>query len=490
MQSLISKTFYFYCINQQIPLLLNVKGLNKGGMVKNVKCDDLDVILQNIPGALFLHNMDGDIVLVNDRTEEYTGYSKNELLKMNVSEIDPDSITRHDRQQIWESLQNRKVKYLKTRHKRKDGSTYNAEISITSIVYHEENVLLAVVHDTTERTNLEKELRDSEEKYRVLFENATLGIFTSTPEGRFLNVNTALANMLGYETPDEVIKNITNIAEQIYVKGEKRKDIVDKQKSTNTTQHYVNHYRKKNGEVWIANLYLRSLKSPQNGEIYYEGIVEDITEKEQDSQRIKKLLEEKEILLHEVHHRIKNNMNTMQSLLKLNASSVDEVKCKATLLDAASRINSMQILYDKLYRTDNYQNISTTEYLANLANDIKSNFPQRDNVKIESHIDDIAFSNTQIFYFGLIVNELITNSMKYAFKSNKQGRIFITILKNENIVTFIYKDTGCGYPADFTPTQNNSFGISLINMLANYFKGEYFIGNKEGGAEFNLTFEL
>lgn len=137
----------------------------------------------------------------------------------------------------------------------------------------------AVGRDITDRKRIEEELRESEEKYRTIFENAPLGLFRSTPEGQFIEVNRALAEMLGYDSPDSALKEIHSIAEQIYVNSEDRQPIVDRQSQSDAITNYHNRYRRRGGEEFIADLYLKAIRDSAGRILYLEGIVQDITER-------------------------------------------------------------------------------------------------------------------------------------------------------------------------------------------------------------------
>lgn len=147
--------------------------------------------------------------------------------------------------------------------------------------------LLGIAFEITELEKTVKALRESEEKFRTIFNNAPIGIFRSLPEGKFIEVNPALATMLGYQSPEEVITSITNIAEEIYVKPEKRSEIVEQVIEEHRTIQYENRYRRKDGSVFTANLYLNKIKDEQGKVLYLEGIVEDITERKQAEEKIR-----------------------------------------------------------------------------------------------------------------------------------------------------------------------------------------------------------
>jgi PAS domain S-box-containing protein len=141
--------------------------------------------------------------------------------------------------------------------------------------------LAVAFEDITARKRTEEALQESEEKYRTIFENAPLGLFRSTPEGRFIEVNPALAEMFGYDSPKAILRKIYSIADQLYVRSEDRQPIVERQLQSQAVIRHLNHYRRRNGEEFIANLYLKTVRDAKGQPLYLEGIVEDITERRQ-----------------------------------------------------------------------------------------------------------------------------------------------------------------------------------------------------------------
>jgi len=133
-----------------------------------------------------------------------------------------------------------------------------------------------------------RQIIEIEQKHRAIFENAPLGIFRSTTEGEFIEVNSALSKMLGYDSPETVLREIHNIAEQVYVRSDDRQPIVEKQlQISGMTQHH-NHYRRADGSEFFANLYLNTIKDETGQPLYFEGIVEDITERKQSEEMLNK----------------------------------------------------------------------------------------------------------------------------------------------------------------------------------------------------------
>jgi two-component sensor histidine kinase len=140
-------------------------------------------------------------------------------------------------------------------------------------------------------------------------------------------------------------------------------------------------------------------------------LISDITEYKQSEEKIRSLLLEKEILLKEIHHRIKNNMFVLRSLLSMQSESLDVPEAVRALKDAISRIESMEVLYDKLYLTENYQDVSIKDYLTQLVHEIIAIFPENKSIQIEMKIDDFIIGTKIIFPLGIMINELLTNAI-------------------------------------------------------------------------------
>jgi two-component system, chemotaxis family, CheB/CheR fusion protein len=203
-------------------------------------------------------------------------------------------------------------------------------------------------------------------------------------------------------------------------------------------------------------------------------------------QKIRNLLTEKELVLKEVHHRIKNNMQTMGALLDLQAGIQVNPETSGILKDASGRLQSMMILYDKLYRSGNFGEISLKEYITSLTEEIISIFPGK--VLINTQIDDILLNAQLLSPLGIVINELITNSMKYSFDS-ENGLIIIKGSRKGNLVSLVYEDNGVGLPDSISFENSTGFGMQLVKMLVEQIEGSIRIERGEG-AKFVIDFEV
>jgi len=210
------------------------------------------------------------------------------------------------------------------------------------------------------------------------------------------------------------------------------------------------------------------------------GTHADIDEQKKAADRIKALLAEKELILKEVHHRIKNNMNSIASLLSIQSDTVKEQSAALALLEAVNRIQSMSILYERLYKSDDYTHLSTKEYLSSLIHDVVDNFPNRDIVTVEYKLEDFSLDIKCLQPLSLIINELLTNIMKYAFNGRQNGLITVSVKKAEALVNVTIQDDGNGIPESIHFENSSGFGLMLVQALTRQLNGTVRIERDHG----------
>ena len=214
-------------------------------------------------------------------------------------------------------------------------------------------------------------------------------------------------------------------------------------------------------------------------------------DEEQKSARVKimSLLGEKELILKEVHHRIKNNMNTIMNLLKLQADGLSEPAAVAALEDAGNRVQSMMVLYDKLYQSGNIDGISAKEYITALVDQIILNLPNYGFVRIEKQIDDFILDINILSSLGIIINELLSNIMKYAFKGRSDGLITLSSSLIGDSYYIVIQDNGIGMPESVSFENSPGFGMHMVSMLAGQIGADIWI-ERGRGTKFVLKFNI
>jgi diguanylate cyclase (GGDEF)-like protein/PAS domain S-box-containing protein len=245
--------------------------------------------LEAADNAIFIADHEGAILWVNRAFTAMTGYIQEEALGKNLRHLMSGEQPEAFYAQLWSTISSGKVWKGEIVNRRKDGTTYPEEMTITPVTQDFGNAthayFIAIKQDITERKQIEQALRQAEEKYRAIFEDAVVGMFQSTPEGRYSNVNPAMAHMLGYDSPQELIASVTDIAHQVYVDSKSREELTRRLSEHGMVKNFeCAVYRKDGSKMWFsANVRAVS----ENGVLVgYEGTNEDITARRVAEERI------------------------------------------------------------------------------------------------------------------------------------------------------------------------------------------------------------
>jgi len=213
---------------------------------------------------------------------------------------------------------------------------------------------------------------------------------------------------------------------------------------------------------------------------FFKFVRKLINEHVTDNGKIANLLSDKERILQEVHHRIKNNMSTIYGLLLLQVGTLKEPKAITALEDSANRVKCMMMLYDKLYKSADFIVISVYSYLPPLIDEICANFPGADTVVIHKDIADFSLNVKKLQPLGIILNELLTNVMKYAFIGRPGGEIAVSASLKDDLVTVIVADDGNGMPESIDFDNSTGFGLVLVRGLTQQLGGSIRIERGKG----------
>jgi len=219
--------------------------------------------------------------------------------------------------------------------------------------------------------------------------------------------------------------------------------------------------------------------------------IEDITARKQAEEQINANLKEKETLLKEIHHRVKNNMTVISSLLKLQMDKTDNTIAKEALLDSQNRVKSMSMIHETLYRSDNLSAIDLKTYLSELGKTVFQNYTISNKVQFIVEAENIMIGAKQASPVGLIVNELIANCLKYAFSDGREGEILLELKSDkEKGVELSLSDNGVGIPEGFDLENADSLGLKLVKVLVeNQLYGSIDMESKNG-TKFTIKFNI
>jgi PAS domain S-box-containing protein len=217
--------------------------------------------------------------------------------------------------------------------------------------------------------------------------------------------------------------------------------------------------------------------------------LEDITASQQVEERLRASLQEKEVLLQEIHHRVKNNLQVISSLLDMQSFSIQSPEAIAVLEDSQHRVRTMAFVHERLYQSEDLASVDVREYLESLTGYLLAAYEHdTDVIHLNLQADDVSFDIDSAIACGLIVNELVSNALKHAFPPGQPGEIHVR-LRTANVGRFqlVVADNGVGFPPDLDVNTATSLGLRLVNMLTEQLQGTLEM-TRDDGTIFRITF--
>ncbi|HAY21985.1 MAG TPA: hypothetical protein DCY27_07435 [Desulfobacterales bacterium] len=344
--------------------------------------------------------------------------------------------------------------------------------------------VLATLRDITDRKRAEENLRQTEELLQSILNHAPVPIYVKNRDSDYIMVNPAWEAFTG-----------KSLAE---VKGRNLHDVYPPAIAIPLREHDWNVISsgqpEQSEEVFIIageTYSFQTIKFPlcnDRGEITaVVGISIDITEKKLAEKRLRDSLREKEVLLKEIHHRVKNNMQIISSLLRLQSGKVVNPEVQNVFQESQNRIRSMALVHEMLYQSPDLARINFTSYLETLIQGLRRSFqidPQQITLQLEA--EELNLEVDQALSFGLIINELVSNALKYAFPEGRRGVVCITVQKtSDQEVELVVRDDGVGLPPDLDIRNTTSLGLRLVQLLTGQLEG--LVGlDQTNGTEFSI----
>jgi two-component sensor histidine kinase len=227
-----------------------------------------------------------------------------------------------------------------------------------------------------------------------------------------------------------------------------------------------------------------------SGEIV--AVYNDITDRKRAEEQIRASLEEKQTLLKEIHHRVKNNFSIITSLINLQQRRIKDYESIKILKDIQSRLMTMSLIHEKLYESRDIKSVDFGEYIKMISGELYGNyFTDSEEIILNTDVEDIELNTEQALHCGILLNELLTNSFKYAFPAKRKvpGEITVSLhSKNNNTIELIVADNGQGIPESLDIEQSDTLGLKLVTTLASHLKGTLEL-DREGGTKFTFTFQ-
>jgi len=350
---------------------------------------------------------------------------------------------------------------------------------------YNENLTEMVKLRTVELEDSKKKLQCLYDQHHDILERSPAGIIRLDEKLNIVYLNTEMKNI------------IKSAKEEIPLIGESVHNI--KMLENNTVRRFYNnilngHHFNTDPVAFTANeelSYIVLKGVPAMDEGIFTGaniLVNDITKMKKAEEKISRNLQEKNSLIKEVHHRVKNNMQVIISMLKLQNDFIDDPRALELTMNSVNRVRSMAMVQDRLYRAEDLSSINFSEYINSLISQLYYNYNVSPNlVQIHKKIDNIFLNINTAVPFGLVINELISNALKHGFSNNRKGEITISLMNTSKDFIFKIHNNGTPPPEDFDLVNPKGLGMQLVQSLSIQLHGkvEYCYND---GPEFTLTF--
>ena len=437
------------------------------------------------PDAVNINRLkDGVYIDINQGFTRTTGYTREEVIGRSSLPGDLGLwVRQQDRDRMVAGLREKgEVDGMEAQFRMKDGTVRTGLMSARLLDLDGEPCVLSVTRDITDRKIAEDELRRSEERYRHLIETMPDGVYRSTHDGRFLEVNPAMVRILGYDSVEDLMA--IHIPTQLYFDPSDRESAALEEQ---LEEMAVFRLRKKDGsEVWVED-HGRHVLDEQGNVLYHEGILRDVTERTRTQEAVVRSLKEKEVLLKEIHHRVKNNLQVISSLLSMQEGEMPEGSARLALKEAQQRVRSMALVHETLYGTSDFSRVDLFGYSESLARQLGRSWNHQ-GVDISVRGAPVQVGIDNAIPCGLILNELLTNALKHAFVGRAQGRIEVRVHRPEpGQVELFVRDDGVGFPEGREPSGMVSMGMTLVVNLVAQISGTMTL-ERQGGTLFTVRF--
>ncbi|MDO8869679.1 MAG: PAS domain S-box protein [Methanobacteriaceae archaeon] len=445
-------------------------------------------IFEHTGTATAIIDEDTTLSLVNAEFEILSGYSKEEL-ENNKSWTEFVAEDDLERMKNYHALRRTKASIAPLNYEFQfiDRNKNIKNVLITVVLFPDSQKSLASLIDITDRKKAELKIKEQFNFLQHLIDSINLPIFYKDINGVYDGCNQAFEEYLGLQKENIIGKTVYDIAP---------KELADKYYQMDNDLFQKLGFQVDEAPVKYADgtthfvVFNKTTYNDTTGNLAgLIGIMVDISERKQSEDKIKKALEEKEMLLKEIHHRVKNNLMVISSLLNIQSKYIKDKEALGIFKESQNRAKSMALIHERLYRSSDLKRINFGDYIRTLSIDLFHTYiidPSL--IKLNMDVDDLMVDINTTVPLGLIVNELITNSMKHAFPDGRNGEITIGFHKNNDEFILSVKDNGIGFPEGLDFRQTKSLGLQLVNSLTEQIDGEIEL-NKTNGTCFKIIFK-
>ena len=352
-----------------------------------------------------------------------------------------------------------------------------------------ENLNVKLQHEAAERKLVQKKTVEKEDQYRFIAENSLDLITRINKDFSFAYASPAAADIFGY-SPEELLSlNLLDLVVSGYTSF--LKEQLAEAVSTRRPHSVAFLTRTKGNEtIWVESTY-NPVFDPKTGDFReFVSVTRNVQELKKREMGIVEGTKQKENLLREIHHRVKNNFAILVSLINMQKSQSQSEDVKQSLTNLQLRIRTMALVHEMLYRSEDFEKISFPDYVRSVASVVSSTYG-RMNVHLDFQMEPVIINIETAIPLGLMLNELLSNAYRHAFTDNSQGAISVKFNKHEapNYYALTIADSGCGLPDGFSMEGTKTMGLQIVDILIKQIEARLLI-TQENGTSFTIIFPI
>ncbi|MBS1636237.1 MAG: PAS domain S-box protein [Bacteroidetes bacterium] len=410
------------------------------------------------------------------------------LLGRRLDELLPEKL-RQDYADYWYPFYAKVLLGNTLKFERKDwdsqGNEHFREIFINPIRNESGEIIeiACLAHDISDSKRFEQQIVDQTSKLKAIFESGNQLMWTINNKNQITSFNknyaSAVFNLYGfYPQINKSIRDLSDGSTNPYHAFWDEK--YEKAFNGHAVEFTTDRINRDGSKVYRQYV-LYPIKNEKGEVLEVSGLGFDITENKLNEEKIKQSLQEKEVLLKEVHHRVKNNMQVISSILNLQSSYVKDTYALNLLKECQNRIKSMAFIHEALYQNKNFESVNFTEYISTISKNLLHSYSvNSEKIKLILSLDNLLLNLDTSIPCGLIINEILSNSLKYAFPDNREGIIFVTLKRNNKKVYIEVGDNGIGIPENVDIKNTQSLGLQLVDTLIEQINGTLTLQRNKG----------
>lgn len=449
----------------------------------------LDRLFESAQEGIIMADRTGRVIRVNSEFTRMFGYNREEVMGKDIDELVVPKKDLHKGASLTRRVAGGESVKFEAVRQRKDGSLIDVSV-LASPIWADGSVMAiyAIYRDITERKRSEEKLRLSEEKYRNLVELSPDAILFLDMKGNITSCNTFMTKATGYAKEEIVGKHLTELKLLSAEERPRYMELLAKAARGEMPKPFEVKWIHKDQTPYLAEIRIGFIKEKEK-KIGVQVVARDITERKEAEERIKASLKEREVMLREIHHRVKNNMQIISSLLRLQSRQIRDRKVRDIFDVGQNRIRSMALIHESLYQSKDLAKINFSDYIKRLTTHLFSIYRAgMEHIKMHVKVGNVFLDINRAIPCGLIINELVSNSLKHAFADGKKGEITVKMdADRRGKYILVVRDTGVGFPEDLDFYRTKTLGMQLVTDLVSQLEGSIEL-RRSKGTEFRIVF--